>query len=337
MSAAAHVRRRALLLVVACAAALLVTVVIALAAGRPGVPLSELPGLVGGQGDERLRLAVLELRAPRVALAVVAGFALALAGALLQDGLRNPLASPELLGVSNGCAVVVAAVAILALPVPRPLVPPAALLGGLAIGALCLLVGLRLRSTSAQVLCGLACASFLSGGVIALVTLGAPGSAALLYQYLLGSLANRGWADVALVAAWTALAAPIGLLLARSLNALRLGDETAAGLGVRVLRVRGGVLVVASLLTAAAVSVCGPIGFVALLVPHLVRRVLRTSDAGWVLPVSGLAGAALLAVSDQMVRVAAEPREIAAGIVTVLVGGPVLLALLSAPRRAVAP
>lgn len=322
-------RRRVAATTVAVALVALVAVaVLGLISGRPSLAPADLPDVLLAPSGDRMRIAVLDLRAPRIVLAILAGLCLGLAGALLQDGLRNPLASPELLGVSNGCAVVVAAIAILHLPVPRVWVPLAALVGGLAVGALCLLAGIRLRSTSAQVLCGLACASFLSGCVVALVTLGAPGSSGLLYQYLLGSLANRGWEDVRLVAGWGLIAVPAALLLARSLNTLRLGDDVARGLGVRVGLVRGLLLVVASLLTAAVVAVCGPIGFVALLAPHLVRRLLQTADARWVLPMSAVVGAVVLPVADTAARVVADPREIAAGIVTVLIGAPVLLAML---------
>ncbi|WP_203338678.1 FecCD family ABC transporter permease [Nocardioides limicola] len=323
-----HPTRATASLVAVSAVALVAVAAVGLSTGTPQIPLRDLPQALLDPADERVRLALLHLRAPRVVLAALVGLALGLAGALLQDGLRNPLAAPELLGVSSGCAVVVAAVAVLGVPVPRPLVPVAALTGGLAVGALCVLVGVRLRSTSAQILCGLACASFLSGCVIALVTLGAPANAALLYQYLLGSLANRGWADVRLVALWLAVAVPAGLLFARTLNTLKLGDDPAAALGVRVRRARAGLLVVATLLTAAAVAACGPIGFVALLAPHIVRRLLRSTDARRVLPLAALVGAVLLTAADQTARVVAEPREIAAGIVTVLVGAPVLLALI---------
>ncbi|WP_232678083.1 iron ABC transporter permease [Nocardioides sp. R-C-SC26] len=309
--------------------------VFGLAAGRPDVPVVDLWSVLSGAGDERVRIALVDLRAPRLVLALLAGAALGLAGALLQDGLRNPIAAPELLGVSNGCAVVVAAIAILGLPVPRAAVTPMALAGGMAVGAVAILVGMRLRSTVAQVLCGLAFSSVLSGAIVALVTLGAPANAGLLYQFLLGSLANRGWADVQILVIWCAVAVPAALVLARSLNVLRLGDDAAATLGIAVLRTRIAVLAVASLLTAAVVAVCGPIGFVALVAPHLVRSMLGTVDARWVLPMAAAVGALVLVAADQTARMIADPRELAAGMVTALVGAPLLVAMLQWRRMSV--
>ncbi|QSB15874.1 iron ABC transporter permease [Natronosporangium hydrolyticum] len=275
---------------------------------------------------------VTELRLPRIVLALLAGGCLGLAGALLQDCLRNPLASPELLGVSGGAAFIVACVAVLGAPIPRGALPLAATAGGLAVGLAVIAIGARHRDPAALVLTGLACATFLTGGVIAVLTLGAPSDVGLFYQYLLGSLSNRSWDAVRTVLPWALGCLPAGVLLSHRLNVLRLGDDVAASLGVPVTATRRLVLVVACGLTAAVVAVVGPIAFVALIAPHIVRRATGVTDAWVVTSAAILVGAVLLLAADQAGRAITAPREVAAGVWTVLFGAPVLLALLRAKR-----
>lgn len=306
---------------------------LALLAGDPAVPLGDVVRVLGGRRVDDLTLVVVrDLRLPRLLLALLSGAALALAGALLQDALRNPLASPELLGVSSGAALVTAVVAVLGLAVPRALLTPLACAGGLAVGVLVVALAARRADTVTVVLVGVAASSTLGGCIVAVLALGSTADSALFFQYLLGSLANRGWDDVRLVAPWVAVALPVVLLLHRSLDVLRLGDAAAAALGARVGALRTGVLVLAGLLTSAVVACCGPIGFVALLAAHLVRGVLGTARAATVLPLSAATGATLLLLADSVGRFLTAPREVPVGVWTVLVGGPALLAVLRSRR-----
>lgn len=299
------------------------------------VLLTALPGqdadVTAGSARPLEQIAVLDLRLPRALLALLAGAALGACGALLQDALRNPLASPELLGVSSGAALVVACVAVLHLPVATALVAPAAAAGGLAVG-LAVLVVSRFDADSRTVLFGMACTAFLNGMLVCVIALGAPADVGLFYQYLMGSLAGRTWGQVQLVAPVVALALPLTLLLTSRLNTMRLGDDIAHGLGVHVVRTRVLAMVLSSILVATVVAVAGPIGFVALLAPHLVRLASGRVDSRQVVPLSALAGAGLLVLVDGVGRDLVHPREVAAGVWTALLGAPALLLLLRAGR-----
>lgn len=309
-------------------------IMLQLMTGSPAVDLAGVVAAFRAPSDDLLHLVVVDLRLPRALLALLAGGALGLAGALMQDGLRNPLAAPELLGVTGGASLIVAIVAVLHVPLPRELLPLAATIGGLAVGAAVLAVGRRSREPSTLVLVGLAASAFLNGAIVAVVTLGAPSDVGLFYQYLLGSLANRSWDAVATVAPWILVGLPLGLLFAPQLNAMRLGDDVASGLGIPVARTRMLIIGLCCLLAACVVAVCGPIGFIALLAPHIVRLVTGQTDARLILPLSLLVGSVLLLGADTIGRVLTQPREIAVGVWTVLLGAPALLALLHARRSA---
>jgi iron complex transport system permease protein len=282
--------------------------------------------------SEATETIVWDLRVPRVLTSMVVGTALAVAGATFQGLLRNPLADPYVLGTASGAALG-AAVAVL-LPI-RFVFLGFSLLHGLAfVGALVsiytvyrlsrisglapltslLLVGYAVGSLLAA---GLAMAMYLSGAALRQI-----------FSYLLGGFDSASWLQLAgtfpLVAVGTALI----LLRARSLNGLLLGEEAAAHLGLDVRRERAILLALASLVTAAAVAVSGLIGFVGLVVPHVVRLVVGPS-ARLVLPLSALAGAALLAFADIVARAAG---EIPVGIVTALIGAPFFIVLLRRAR-----
>jgi len=308
--------------------------VLGLTVGTPRLSLPELWQIVAQGGGERVaRITVLQLRLPRACLGALSGVLLALSGTLLQGALRNPLAGPELLGVSAGASAVMAAIIVGGLAVPFALHPWLALAGGLAGGGVVLLASLRTRDTVRLILVGAATTALLDALVIAIISLGSQNSVALLFLFLLGSLANRTWQQVQLVLPWALVCAPLALLCARPLNLLQLGDELAEGLGLRVLPTRLAMTVVAAAMVAAVVAVCGPIGWIALLAPHLVRQLLGTSDARAVLPLAALAGAALLLAADLAGRALFAPVELPVGIWTTLVGGPLLLVLLRRQLR----
>ncbi len=303
---------------------------VSLANGIPKLSMVEAWGILLGDEAERLaRLSVRELRAPRVALAILGGAALGLAGAMMQDGLRNPLAGPELLGVASGASLVVAVVTMFQVPLLLVFYPWAALIGGLVAGAVVIFAAKGARSPLQVVLIGVAVTAFINACIIALISLaGTSGSVLVLFYFLLGSLANRTWEHVWIAAPWVAVCLPLGLLLARPLNTLRLGDHAAQSLGMRVGRVRTLVLLLGAGLVAAVVAVTGPIGWIGLLAPHLSRRVLRSEDPRKVLAFSALVGATLLTIADVGAKLAIAPAETPVGLWTAVLGGPVLLLLL---------
>ncbi len=309
---------------------ILVAATLSLTNGIPTLSMSEVWGILRGEEAERLaRLAVLEIRAPRVALAILSGAALGLTGAMMQDSLRNPLAAPELLGVASGASLAVAVVTLFQVPLLLVFYPWAALVGGLLAGAMVIMAAKGARSPLQVVLVGVAVTVFINACIIALISLaGTSGSVLVLFFFLLGSLANRTWEHVWIVAPWVAVCLPLGLLLARPLNTLRLGDHAAQSLGMRVGRVRMVVLLLGAGLVAAVVAVTGPIGWIGLLAPHLSRRVLRSEDPRKSLAFSALMGAALLTMADVGAKLAIAPAETPVGLWTAVVGGPVLLLLL---------
>ncbi len=275
---------------------------------------------------------VMDLRLPRVLTAMVVGIGLAVAGATFQGLLRNPLADPYVLGTASGAALG-AAIAVL-IPV-RIVVLQFGLLHGLAFAGALLSVYTvyRLSQTSglspltSLLLTGYAVGSLLAAGLAMAMYLS---GAALgqIFSYLLGGFDGSSWVRLA-GAAPIVLGGAIAIgLRARSINGLLLGEETAAHLGIDVRRERAILLALASLITAAAVAVSGLIGFVGLVVPHIVRLMVGPS-ARLVLPLSAIGGAALLAFADLAARMLG---EIPVGVVTAVIGAPFFLMMLRRVR-----
>jgi iron complex transport system permease protein len=274
---------------------------------------------------------------PRILLAMVAGAGLAVAGAVLQTVVRNPLADPYVLGVTSGASL--AAVAVLTLgPVgllgPLEIGVPAAAFAG-ACGTLALVVALsRSRGTTAPVrlvLAGVALSYLLQGATSYLQLRARPDQLSGVLFWLLGSVAGARWPDLGLPAALVVACTAWLLLHGRSLNALAMGEETAAFLGVRVHVLRLQLLAVSALLTAAVISVAGGISFVGLVVPHSVRLLIG-SDHRSLLPATALAGALFLLLADLAARTVAAPMELPLGILTAVAGAPFFLWLLRRDR-----
>jgi iron complex transport system permease protein len=321
-------RAQILILVAGCVGLLAGIGLLTLLAGTPNLSSSDLWVIANGGGAPLARIVVTQLRLPRLVLGILAGAMLALSGGLLQDALQNALAGPELLGVSAGATVVVAAITILHLAVTFSVVPWLALAGALICSSIVILTMHQIRNFVRLVLTGAALTALLNASVIVFISLGSQNDISVLFLFLVGSLANRTWMQVSLVLPWAALGIPLALLCARPLNILQLGDDVARGLGLPVMRMRLLILVLSSALVAVVVAVCGPISFIALLAPHLARRILKTSDARAVLPSAALIGAVLLSGADLFARQVFAPQELPVGIWTTLIGGPFLLLLL---------
>ncbi|MCR8672044.1 iron chelate uptake ABC transporter family permease subunit [Agrococcus sp. HG114] len=291
-------------------------------AARLGIGVSPLDAV----GDA----IVVELRLPRVLAACAVGAGLAIVGAVMQALVRNPLADPYLLGVSSGASVG----AVLVLIAGLGLLLPVAAFGG-ALLALLAALGLAAAAGGATptrtVLAGVVVASAASAVVSLVIFWRADGDAFReILAWLLGSLAASTWPSALVALAGAALALPL-LLSGRLLDALALGDTAAGALGVDARRTRWTLLVACALVTGVLVSVSGAIGFVGLVVPHAVRLAVGAGHAR-LLPLSGLAGAVVLLVSDTVARAAFDPRELPVGIVTALIGAPVFAALMLTGR-----
>ncbi|MGY1724796.1 FecCD family ABC transporter permease [Blastococcus sp. SYSU DS0533] len=307
--------------------------VVATLLDRALTPLGlDVPGALEGT-----RAAVLlELRLPRVALAVLVGAGLAVSGAAYQGVFRNPLADPYLLGAAAGAglgATLVIAYAPGQQVGPVGVVPLAAFVGALVgVGCALALGHVAGGSQSASLLlAGIAVAAFLAAAQT-LVQQQNTDDLREIYGWLLGHLGGAQWSDVGLVLPYLGVAVGTLLVCARPLDVLAVGDDEARSLGVHPGRLRLLVVVAASLATASAVAVSGLIGFVGLVVPHIVRRLVGAANAR-VLPVSLLAGGAFLVLADLLARTVLSPAELPLGVVTAFVGAPFFAGLLWAGAR----
>jgi len=275
-----------------------------------------------------------QVRLPRVVTGALTGGMLAVSGVVFQALLRNPLAEPYLLGVSSGAAL--GAVSALALGLSASAyfaLPLAALLGALvAIGVVFEVarVGGRL-DTRVLLLAGVVVSAFFSACVLLILTFVRADTLRSAFFWTLGSLSGASWGMIAAMAVYSIPALVVLYGLSRHLNALTLGEETAAYLGTETEQVKRVAFLLASLLAAAAVSVAGVIGFVGLVVPHAVR-LSGVRDHRALTPMSFVAGACALVLADSAARTVAAPMEIPIGVVTAFLGVPMFLVLL---RRAV--
>lgn len=293
-----------------------------------------LPGLVTPDWSPGRAAIVWEIRLPRALLAALVGAGLALVGAVLQAVTRNPLADPHLLGISSGAAFgAILALLHTGMFLGLATVPLLAFVGALCSTLLVLAVASFAQATSADrlVLTGVAVSFIVMALANVLIFLGDPRAAHTVVFWMLGGLGLAQWAHLV----WPLLiltGAALWLrMVAVSLNAMTIGDETAATLGIPVARFRLTVFVVAALVTGVMVAFSGVIGFVGLMIPHIVRLVVGGDNAR-VLPASMLAGAIFLVWADVVARTLMRPEDLPIGIVTGLVGGVFFVWLLR--RRA---
>lgn len=271
---------------------------------------------------------VREMRLPRSLLALVVGMALGVAGALIQALTRNPLADTGILGVGAGAsfAVVVGVAFFGATALSQYMW--FAFGGAIAVTVLVYTLGSigSIGATPVRLtLVGVALGALL-GGFTSAITMLHPDSFSDVLRWSAGSLAGRGWDTLGAVLAPIALGLLIGLVSGRPLNAVSLGDDVARSLGASVLRTRILVIVAVTLLAGAAAAAAGPVGFVGLMVPHIVRW-FTGPDQRWIIPFSAVGAALLLLAADVLGRVLLAPRELEVGIVTAFIGAPVLIAL----------
>lgn len=283
-------------------------------------------------------LVIWEIRLPRVLLSVLAGMALGVSGALVQGLFRNPLADPSLIGVSGGAAVgaalaIVAGGALGGQAVPW-LLPLFAFAGGGAVTALVYRLGVGPLGTSVatMLLAGVAINAMSSACISYLSTVADDARLRNLVFWLMGSFNAASWLKVAWVAPFTLLVLALIPLLWRGLNALLLGESEARHLGFSVERLRWQVILLTALTVGAVVAAVGVIGFVGLVVPHMVRLLLGP-DHRWLLPCAAVLGGALLCAADLAARLLVQPQELAIGVLTALLGAPFFLFLIVRQRR----
>ncbi|MGB2567087.1 FecCD family ABC transporter permease [Micromonospora citrea] len=321
-------RRRRRAGVLAAGLLLLITVaLLSVAVGaRPLSPAEVWQGLVSAASPEHA--VVHRMRLPRTLLGLLAGAALGMAGALMQALTRNPLADPGLLGINAGASAAVAtAVGLLGVATVGGWIW-FALLGAAVVTALGYAVGGGRHATGERLaLAGAALNAVLYSYVSAMMLLDSASLDRLRF-WTVGSLAAADFGTVRTVAPFMLAGLLAGLACARSLNALALGDDAARALGARPALVRAGAITAVTLLCGAATAACGPIVFVGLLVPHLVRP-LTGPDLRWLLPACALYAPVLLLGADVLGRVLGRPGELQVGLVTAILGGPLFLRLVA--------
>lgn len=307
---------------------------IALAVGPTRLTPAEWRRGVVGAAEDPLRVVVWELRLPRVVLGAVIGAGLGLAGAAMQGFLRNPLAEPGVLGVSSGASLGAVAVFYSGLAAASPWLMPAGAIAGaaLAAGLLVALAG-RDSSLTALVLAGMGL-NALFGALTTLALNLSPNPFATMdvLFWLMGALSDRSWTHVQLALPFVVVGSACLLACGPALRALSLGEDTARSLGVNLPRTRWLLVAGTALVVGGATAVAGAIGFVGLLVPHVLRPLVR-ADPWRLLTASALGGAAFLPLADLFVRAWRNGPEIRLGVVTALVGAPFFLALLLRERR----
>jgi len=318
-------RRRALLVLALLLLLSVASLVIALGSGSLDIPLRDTLTILSGT-EHPSRNILLDLRLPRALAGFACGGLLALAGALMQVLLRNPLADPYVLGISGGAGI--GALLAMLLGLAGIFIPALAFVGALA--AMFLVFGLARGDGSwtqtRLLLTGVIVAAGCGAAVALIISVAAEHQLRDMLFWLMGDLSHAGspWPALLVLALGLAAALP----LSRDLNLLARGDLVARTLGVSVRGLRGAVYVLASLLTAVAVTTTGSVGFVGLIVPHLVRLAIG-NDQRVLLPAAALAGGSLLVAADTLARTVVAPQQLPVGVLTALLGVPVFLYLLS--------
>lgn len=294
--------------------------------GSAPLTVGDTLAALSGQGEAAVRAIVWELRLPRAAAAFAVGAALGLAGAAMQGLLQNPLAEPGVLGVSAFSALGAVIAIFFGLAAVSSLAVPFAAILGAGVSMLILtFAALRGAGSVTLLLIGIGLSAF-AGALMSLALNMAPNPYSLsdLVNWMMGSVANRSWADIALGAPGWLIGAALIFLAAPGLRALTLGDETAASLGADPRRIRLLVIGGTSLLTGASVATAGTIGFVGIVAPHIIRPFVNSDPQRLLIPSALFAGIILMA-ADLAIRILPFQQELKLGVAAALIGGPVFI------------
>lgn len=313
---------------------LVIAVLLSLRAGSYNTPISELlKGIFGKASDKKINIVVRNNRLPRICTALIAGAGLGIAGCVMQAVLRNPLASPSTLGVSQGASFGAAfAIIVLDLGTKGGLagtaIPLCAFLGSMGVAAVILCLS-RFRQISTQgiVLAGTAISAMFTGATTLMQYFASEVELTSLVYWTFGSLGNTGWDDVGKMLVVLAFVCVYYFLHRWDYNALLSGEETARSLGINVRRLTLTNMVLCCLISSVVVSYIGLINFIGLIAPHIVRQVVGNNHV-YLLPGSVMAGALILLLGDLFARVVISPVILPIGAITSFLGGPMFLYLL---------
>lgn len=315
-----------LMMLVLFALAAVAGIFLSIVQGASFIPLTDIAAIVlhpaAGTADQ----IIWNIRLPRAVTGALVGSNLALSGAILQAVMRNPLADPHIIGISSGAGITGILILIL-FPAYSYLMTPAAFLG--AIGAAAAIYFLAWKNGIKPVriiLAGVAVSAFLSAGISSILIFYSDRVHGAL-MWMVGGLSARSWTDVMVITPYAVAGFILACIGAYYLNVLQLGDDMARGLGLSVEKARILLTAVAALLAASAVSVAGLLGFVGLIVPHIVRLLVGT-DYRFIIPGAALLGAAVVTLSDTAARLILAPVELPVGLIMAFVGAPFFLFLL---------
>ena len=293
--------------------------------GASDIAMSEIIQTLLHQGE--YDFIVNQYRLPRLFLALGVGAGLGLSGALIQGVIRNPLASPDLMGISAGAGLAATALLVFYAAAPVYLLLVTALSGGLIAAAIILLIAYKTRPTPIRLaLIGIAISTFLSSGIDFLMIVN-PIEINTAMVWLTGSLWGRNWTQVPIIWATLAVTLPFAFWLAWRLDVMGLGEECATSLGIHPSKLQLMALLTAVILASISVAVAGTIAFIGLLAPHL-ARMLFGHNHKLLIPSSALIGALMLIISDTLARGLQPPLELPAGVLTSLIGAPYFIFLL---------
>ena len=305
---------------------LLVISFISLLFGSKPLNISNVFDAIFNYSSSRYSFIVFEYRIPRLLIAMMVGISLAIAGAIFQGVLRNPLASTDVLGIGKGAGFFACLVISLNLKNIIP-IPMAAMFGGLGVGIIIYLLTKKTNfKNTSIVIMGIAMSALFDAG-IQYLNISNSANVQTILLWLTGSVWGRYWDEVQILIPYVAIFVPLAIILANKIDILSLGDKVAINLGENILLLRVGLLLIGIILTASSVSVSGTIGFVGLIAPHIAKNLVGYKHR-LVIPLSGLIGANLLVISDIIGRTIISPMEIPVGIVTAIIGAPYFLYLL---------
>ncbi|MZQ82598.1 iron chelate uptake ABC transporter family permease subunit [Paenibacillus sp. 5J-6] len=298
--------------------------------GAVRIPFGEVwSGLTDAQSQSYF--IVHQVRLPRVLVAILAGFGLAVGGVILQGLVRNPLASPDVVGITKGAGFMAAAVIFLFPKSPSYVLPIAAFTGAFLAFLLLLLLSRRLTlSPSTLALVGVAIGTVFQAGIQYLIVRH-PSDINMALLWLSGSLWSRSWHDVYTLLPWIAVLLPIVWANSAKLNVFLLGDDITASLGLNIAKQRFLLLLLAVALAGISVSAVGAIGFIGLIAPHIARRLVGSRHQ-WLIPLAAVIGADLMLLGDLLGRIIILPREVPVGIMTAVIGAPYFIYLLRKER-----
>jgi len=320
--------KSAIVLIIALVVLVICAALWSLSVGAVAIPVDVIVNTLFNLPGEQQTYIIMKSRLPRMVLALLSGGALALSGAIIQAVIRNPLASPNIIGINSGAALFALAMVLIFPSIPQVWMPLAACLGGLFAASFVVLVA-HYRSLSAVhlALIGVAVGFVFEAGVDYLLVVSNDSESSAPMIWLTGSLWGRTWGHVAI--SWIPLLAlsALALLLSFRLDLIALGEATATGLGLNVPRQRLLLLLVATLLSSVAVAVVGVMGFIGLMAPHIARRMVGGSHR-LMLPVSALVGMLLVVLADGIGRAIAPPIEVSAGILAALIGAPFFIYIM---------